>query len=171
MLKPCAMLLPCLLTVLVALPNVGVAEAAATHRLEARLWARATLPGMRTAAVYGSLRNDSDAMLIAASPASQLAEHASLHETRRDQATGMHRMRHLEELHLPAGASVALAPGGLHLMLFGLAARLRQGETLPLSLEVRGANGTGRLQLEVPVLAPGALQDEAARLLNPYREN
>lgn len=63
------------------------------------------------------------------------------------------RMRETETLDIPANAIVKLAPGGLHLMLVGLASPLKPGETLPLTLTFEKA---GPKTIAVPVGAPGA---------------
>ena len=44
------------------------------------------------------------------------------------------KMRPLAGLAIPAGQTVALAPGGMHIMLVGLKAPLREGQSFPLTL-------------------------------------
>ena len=130
--------IPWLLLAAVLLPAVTFAEDMRIDGLEVRLWARATLPGMQTAAVYGVLHNLSGSPLTARSPGSDLAEHSSLHETYQDLENGIQRMQAVEELTIPPGGKVTLAPGGLHMMLMGLRSALHQGGILPISLEVQG---------------------------------
>jgi hypothetical protein len=65
-------------------------------------------------------------------------------------------MRRLTEIALPAGATVKLEPGGLHVMLLGIAAPLEPGGHVALTL--RFAVGPD-VALRVPVLdgrAPAA---------------
>jgi copper(I)-binding protein len=57
-------------------------------------------------------------------------------------------MSHLDQLPIPAGGTVALAPGGTHLMLTDLARMPVVGDSLTLILEFARA---GRLQFKVPV--------------------
>ena len=51
------------------------------------------------------------------------------------------------------GATVALKPGGYHVMLLGLKEPLKEGEKLPLTLTFQKA---GTVQVEVNVEAAGA---------------
>lgn len=62
---------------------------------------------------------------------------------------GMSRMIRLPELALPAGETVLLEPGGLHLMLIDIAAPLAPGTKVALSL--RFATGE-TVELEVPIV-------------------
>jgi periplasmic copper chaperone A len=49
--------------------------------------------------------------------------------------TGMvMQMRPIAGVTIPEGQKVALKPGGMHVMLIGLKAPLRQGQTFPLTL-------------------------------------
>ena len=96
-----------------------------------RPWSRATPPGARTGAAYMTLRSVSEDRLIGVtSPASTAT---AIHEMKMD--GNVMQMREVEGgLVLPAGRPVTLAPGGFHLMLMGLAAPLKQGDTLKLRL-------------------------------------
>ena len=116
-----------------------------------RAWARATPGGATTAAAYLSLeliQGEPDRLLAASTP---MAAQVMLHATQSE--GGVMRMVHLEAIELRPGAPETLAPGGTHLMLTGLAAPLRQGETLPLVLTFERA---GTVEIAVPVLGVGA---------------
>jgi len=63
---------------------------------------------------------------------------------------GVMRMRRLDGVDLPSSGTVALAPGGLHMMLFGLKAPLRTGESFPLELRFEKA---GKILVQVNVEA------------------
>ncbi|WP_018952876.1 copper chaperone PCu(A)C [Thioalkalivibrio sulfidiphilus] len=98
-------------------------------------WVRSTPPNMKITAGYMSLRNisDTDRRLVAAhSPVSGRVE---LHTHVHDMQTGMMQMRHVEHIDLPAGQTVALEPGGLHIMLMDLNTDLQPGTDVPLTLE------------------------------------
>ena len=113
-------------------------------------WARATVPGQKTGSVYLELTSASDAALVAAgSPAAARAE---LHSMTMD--GGVMRMRALPRVELPAGKKVALAPGGMHVMLVDLKQPLKAGDKVPVTLSVQ-SSGTSltTLKLEVPVRA------------------
>lgn len=51
---------------------------------------------------------------------------------------GMARMVAIDALAVGAGETVALEPGGLHLMLFESRSALRSGDTVPLVLQLEG---------------------------------
>ena len=113
-------------------------------------WARATPTGATAGAAYMTLTSPAGDMLTGVS--TPVAGQAAVHEMRMDGA--VMRMRGLEGgLVLPPGQAVTLLPGGLHIMLEGLKAPLKQGGTVPLHLTFRTAPA---LDLDVPVQAVGA---------------
>lgn len=93
-------------------------------------WARATAPGQTSTAVYFTIRNagGEDKLLSVASPAGQ----ASIHST--SMTGGIVRMRSVHELDIPAHSTVALKPGGTHVMLTGLKGGLANASLVPLRL-------------------------------------
>lgn len=110
-------------------------------------WARASAGAAPTGAAYFALENrggEPDRLVSASTPAAERAElHTHLHEN------GVMKMRPVEGgIELPAGGQVLLAPGGLHVMLMGLKAPLKEGERFPLTLTFEKA---GELQVEVAV--------------------
>lgn len=89
-----------------------------------------------------------DRLLAATSPAVEAVE---IHEM--SMAEGQMQMRALPEgLAIPAGATVELAPGGLHLMLIGVREPLAAGQTVPLELRFEKA---GTVTVPLAVLARG----------------
>jgi periplasmic copper chaperone A len=95
-------------------------------------YARAVPPGQPNSAVFMVIENRGPtpvAVVAAESPAAATVE---LHTHR--MADGMMQMRRIERIELPAGESVALAPGGLHVMLIGLTEPLAPGMDVPLTL-------------------------------------
>lgn len=113
-------------------------------------WARATAPGQSNGAIYATIINTGGAdQLTGAATAS--AEMAIIHAT--ETVDGVSRMRMTGDLAIPAGATVALMPGGTHIMLDGLKTPLVAGE--PLSLDLRFAK-TGTRSVAVSVVAPGS---------------
>ena len=97
-----------------------------------RAWARATLPGQSNSAVFLRLRNmgSESAMVIAAKAKGVKAVEIHKHE----QEAGMMRMREVPVLDVPAKGQQLFAPGGYHLMLFGVERALKAGETVELEL-------------------------------------
>ena len=75
-------------------------------------------------------RRMADDRLVAVS--TPLAEKVELHRSTMEE--GVHRMEAVESIVVPAGGSVALAPGGLHVMLVGLKFMLMAEETIPVTL-------------------------------------
>jgi copper(I)-binding protein len=108
--------------------------------------ARPTPPGISVGAVYFSITNGgptADQLLWVDTPAANKVE---LHESRTVQ--GVVEMRPVTAVECPPGKTVRAAPGGLHVMLLGLAAPLAAGSELLVSLHFRDA---GVLRLKVPV--------------------
>ncbi|PWS38130.1 hypothetical protein DFH01_02175 [Falsiroseomonas bella] len=63
------------------------------------------------------------------------------------------RMRPVPAIEVPAGGTVTLQPGGLHLMLIGLNAALEQGSSVPVTLVFERA---GEIAIELKVESAGA---------------
>ncbi len=110
-------------------------------------WVRATVSRQTATGAFMRLTAERDARLVAA--ASPLAAATEIHEM------VMHgdvmKMRAVASLALPAGQPVALAPGGYHIMLLGLAAPIEAGARVPLTLTIEAADGTRRtIELMLP---------------------
>jgi copper(I)-binding protein len=100
---------------------------------------------------YLTIRNagsQPDRLLSATSPVARTAE---LHNHTRDGE--VMRMREVTDIPVPPGETVTLAPGGLHIMLIGLAEPLRQGTEVPLTLQFERA---GAVQVMLHVQGAGA---------------
>ena len=85
-------------------------------------WYRAPVPGASVTAAYCHMENrgDSAATLVRFGAAGDDLK-VEIHETlRTEDENGMEmvRMRHLPQVEVPPNATVTLAPGGRHLMLF-----------------------------------------------------
>ena len=111
-------------------------------------WARATAPGQSSGAIYATIVSDADDALIGAS--TDRAGMAMIHSS--DNVGGVARMRMLDQVELPAGEDVALAPGGTHIMLEGLTSPLVAGDKLSLDLQFTKA---GTRKVDVTVVAAG----------------
>jgi copper(I)-binding protein len=104
-------------------------------------------PAANTAAVYLSIMNhgaDDDALVSATTPA---AEQATIHETTME--NDVMKMSEVERLAIPAGSTVDLKPAATHLMLTGLRAPLKEGETVALTLTFEKS---GEVKIDVPVV-------------------
>lgn len=115
-------------------------------------WARASAGRMKNGAAYLVLTNKgqkTDRLVEATTP---VARKASLHESVME--GGVMKMRPVKPIVVGPGATVMLKPGGLHLMLMGLKAPLKEGEMFPLTLTFEKA---GHVEVKVMVRKPGAM--------------
>jgi copper(I)-binding protein len=116
-------------------------------------WARATVPGQKAGGAFLKIENrgtTADRLLSAAAPTDRVAS-TELHSMRME--GNIMRMREVAAIDLPAGQTVALEPGGLHIMFMGLKSPLKAGEKLPLVLTFEKA---GTVTVEVHVEAVSA---------------
>ena len=97
---------------------------------------RPVLPN-RPAGAYLTIANagtDDERLLSASSPAFDVIE---LHESA--MTDGVMTMARVREIVVPAGGVAMLAPGGLHLMLFGGSAPFKIGDMYPVTLDFENA--------------------------------
>jgi periplasmic copper chaperone A len=109
-------------------------------------WTRATATGATAAGGYLTINNptsQADRLVRVSSPRSPRVE---LHEMR--DANGVMEMRQVQGIDVPAVGSVALAPGGLHVMFMELPTPFVAGETVPVTLTFAQA-GDVNVVLEV----------------------
>jgi len=115
-------------------------------------FSRATLPNAPVAGGFLTLANtgaEDDRLVAASAP---VARETQIHEMA--MAGDVMKMRQLPEgIPLPAGETVVLQPGGLHLMFMGLEAALVEGETVPVTLLFEKA---GEITIDMPVAAAAA---------------
>lgn len=129
----------------------GIACAAGADVVVSNAWVRATVSGQPVAAAYLDIRVPKAMQLVGV--ASPVAKRGEIHEMKNE--GGMMKMRAVKAVDLPAGKTVSLAPGGLHVMLFGLAEPLTTGRKVTLELKLRRASGaTFTHVIEVPVKEP-----------------
>jgi periplasmic copper chaperone A len=114
-------------------------------------WIRAT-PGSEVAAAYLTLHNGGSQTVVITGVHSTRLAMAMIHETRLvgTQST----MRPQPQLSIAPGATLRLAPGGLHIMLHPNPPALTPGESVPLVLELAGG-GTLRVTARVRALGEG----------------
>jgi copper(I)-binding protein len=118
-------------------------------------WARATPPTAPSGGGFLTVTNTGSTADRLASASSPAAAQVQIHEMKMD-GTIM-RMRELENgLEIPPGATVALAPGGYHLMMMGLKGPLTEKTRVPVTLIFDKA---GRIDVELVVMALGASAD------------
>ena len=96
-------------------------------------WARETIGGVAVSAGYARIENGTGRAVRLVGAETPAAGRIEIHNVIDD--NGVMRMREVAGgLDIPAGGSVALRPGGYHMMLLDLARPLRAGETIPVTL-------------------------------------
>ena len=114
-------------------------------------WARASA-GPANGAAYLTITNTgatADRLIAASGDVSKTAQlHNHINEG------GVMKMRPVAAIEVAPGQTVTLAPGGYHIMLMGLKAPLKQGDSFPLTLSFEKA-GAGQVQVDVQ--AAGAM--------------
>jgi copper(I)-binding protein len=147
---------------LIAVSAVSLPAAAHSVKLGALeltdLWSRATPPKAPTAAGYLTITNTGsvDDTLVAAS--TPMSEKGELHIMQvKDGIMTMNRVE--GGIAIPAGQTVTLAPGGLHLMFIGLKDTLKEGDKLPVTLTFTRAGSVDTFLHIMPVGSPGPTAD------------
>lgn len=103
--------------------------------------------GGRPAAVYFTVRNDGGLPVTLAGVHVEGAGKAQMHQTNGGS------MAAVESLPIDPGASVIFAPGGLHVMAFGLSNKLKAGGTAELTLTFSDGD---KLSMPLQIEAMGA---------------
>jgi periplasmic copper chaperone A len=113
-------------------------------------WARPTVAGQSAGGGYLKITGGgaADRLLSASAP---VAKNVELHTMEMD--GNVMRMRPVDAVAVPAGQTVELKPGGLHIMLMGLAQPLKSGSSFPLTLRFEKA-GNVTVQVKVAPQAP-----------------
>jgi periplasmic copper chaperone A len=114
-------------------------------------WARATAAGQSVGGGFLTVRNPGDTPDRLVGASSDVAEKVELHTHMNE--NGVMKMRPVPAIEVPAKGTVTLAPGGLHLMLFGLKAPLKEGQHVPVTLDFEKA---GKVTGELVVTGAGA---------------
>ena len=111
----------------------GAAHADQSAQVHAdKAWIR-VLPAGLPAGGYVTLHNTGDSAVALTGASSPRYTHVMLHQSTTE--GGMGRMSMVEQLAIPAHGSVALAPGGYHLMLMQATKAVNAGETVPVTLD------------------------------------
>lgn len=111
-------------------------------------WSRALPPSAPNGGAYFTVHNASesgDRLVAVSTPRAAKAElhtHLMLGEVM--------KMQKIDSISIPAGGEVRFAPGGNHVMLFGLTQPLVAGERFPLTLEFEKA---GKVDVEISIEA------------------
>lgn len=112
-------------------------------------WARPTVQGQPTGGGFLKIENTgktADRLLSATAP---VGSHLELHTMSME--GDVMRMRQVDGIDIPAGATVELKPGAFHVMFMGLKAPLKEGDKFPVTLKFQKA---GEVKVEVWVEKP-----------------
>ena len=113
---------------------------------------RATLPNAPVGGGYVTVTNkggEADRLISAASPAAAVVQ---IHEMKME--GDLMKMNEVPDgVEIPAGATVTLKPGGLHIMFMQLTGPLVEGTRIPLTLTFEKA---GSVEVELSVESPAA---------------
>lgn len=123
-------------------PVLALADALSVEEAQVR----AVPPVSTTTAAFMVLRNSGEQDVVVRGAFSPAAEHTELHD--HVEEDGVMQMRQVSAISVPAGGSVELAPGGLHLMLIELVETLEEGDQVELTLELDNAE---QVTFEAPV--------------------
>ncbi len=110
-----------------------------------KVWARPTVAGQSGGGGYLTITGGAvaDKLVAASAPVSKTVE---LHMMEMD--GNIMRMRAIPAIAVPAGGTVQLKPGGMHLMFIGLNKTLKAGDSFPLTLNFEKA---GDVKVDVKV--------------------
>lgn len=115
-------------------------------------WARATSAQQHATGAFMQLTAEHDVRLVGIS--SPVAGIVEVHEMKME--GNVMKMRALPGLDLPAGKTIELKPGGLHIMLQDLHQPLPNDSHITLALELQDKSGKRQTQqLQIPVRSMG----------------
>lgn len=112
-----------------ATASLAAAEGPAAPSVD-NAWIR-LVPGKTNAAAYVTLTTTHDDRLTGAN--SECCDEVELHEMKME--GDVMRMREVDDVPLPAGMPVTLAPLGYHIMLMGIKNPPAHGDTISIALE------------------------------------
>lgn len=133
-------------TALIALVSVSATLQAAVAVRDG--YVRAPIPGQNMAAAFMVISNDGDKPMQLVAVKSDVAAQLELHGHTHD--NGIMRMRRVDSVAVPARGEVALAPGGLHLMLIDVRKPLVEKQQVAFTLVF--GDGT-EVKAQVPVVS------------------
>ena len=107
---------------------------------------RALIPGQDKTVGYFEINNGTAADVSLIGAMSSIAEALEFHTTIRD--GDMVRMRRLQQVVVPAGATIHFQPGGRHLMLFGVRSLAETNEIRLVTADGRTLVGSFR---QIPI--------------------
>jgi copper(I)-binding protein len=111
-------------------------------------WIRGTVPAQKATGAFMEITAKSNARLIGVE--SRVAETVEIHNM--TMQNGVMKMVPVDGIDMTAGKTVRLAPGGYHVMFFGLKEQMKPGARVPLKLTFeRDDKKRESLELQVEV--------------------
>lgn len=147
------------LKALVAAAAISLASVSA-HAGDAKLgdltisnsWTRATPPNAKAGGGFVTITNNGSEADRLVSVASDVAARVEIHEMA--VVDGVMKMRELEAgIEVPAGETVELKPGGLHIMFMGLKDKFVEGGDVPVALTFEKA---GKVDISLAIAPMGS---------------
>jgi hypothetical protein len=114
-------------------------------------WVRPTVAQQKVTGAFMTITSTVDAHVVGIT--SPVADRAEIHEMKMD--NDIMTMRAVPSLPLGAGKTVNLAPGGYHIMLFGLHQQVKAGDSVPLTLMIEDSRKQ-RTPVEIKAIAKSA---------------
>ncbi len=115
--------------------NIGTVSAGGGLRAESA-YIREMPPGQRVTAAFMTVVNSGNQTCVLTGVSSPVAARAEIHG--HSHHKGVMRMRRVPALELAPESSLVMAPGGYHVMLFGLKGKISDSEHYPLTLYFEG---------------------------------
>lgn len=112
-------------------------------------WVRMPAAAGRPGAAYFTVQGgaQADTLVAVSTPAALRTElHESMH------AGGAMTMQPLRDVAVPAGGTLAFAPGGKHVMLYDIGPAVKPGQQVPLTLAFAGGK---RIEVQARVVGAG----------------
>ena len=143
----CVIMLSCFLAAPARAEDVKAGDLLITQA-----WIRATPGGATIGGGYLTIENKGSVADRLIGGSADVADRVQVHEMAMN--NGVMTMRPLDKgLAIEPGKTVKFAPGGYHLMLFGLKSPLKQGDKVPITLEFEKA---GKVKLSFDIQGIGA---------------
>lgn len=107
-------------------------------------WVRATVPGQPATGAFMHITSTTDSKLVGVS--SPVAKTVQIHQM--SMKGDVMNMQQVDSVELPAGKTVVFDSNGYHVMFMGLAAQVKEGDQVPVTLTVQDDKGA-RQSIEV----------------------
>jgi copper(I)-binding protein len=113
-------------------------------------WVRATVPGQPATGAFMHITSTTDSKLVGVS--SPVARNVQIHQS--SMKGDVMNMQQVDSVELPAGKTVVFDSNGYHVMFMGLAAQVKEGDQVPLTLTVENDKGTREsIEVQAPARA------------------